>query len=100
MGDPMLKIEKCCEGDRALPAPQKSENKFRVIWLTMRKDSYCNSQQILAVTIVNVHSTLKLFSIWTKPHMWCYKGIKQFQKMHCWSTEGTGLLGPLTRPLS
>ena len=25
MGDPMLKIEKGCEGDRALPTPQKSE---------------------------------------------------------------------------
>ena len=26
VGDPMLKIEKCCEGDRAPPTPQKSEN--------------------------------------------------------------------------
>ena len=41
VGDPMLKIEKCCEGDRAPPTPQKSENKFRVIWLSMRKDSHC-----------------------------------------------------------
>ena len=42
VGDPMLKIEKCCEGDRAPPTPQKSENKSRVIWLSMRKDSHCN----------------------------------------------------------
>ena len=41
VGDPMLKIEKCCEGDRAPPTPQKSENKFRVIWLFMKKDSQC-----------------------------------------------------------
>ena len=26
VGDPMLKIEKCCEGVRAPPMPQKSEN--------------------------------------------------------------------------
>ena len=26
VGDPMLKIEKCFEGDRAPPTPQKSEN--------------------------------------------------------------------------
>ena len=26
LGDPMLKIEKCCEGVRAPPTPQKSEN--------------------------------------------------------------------------
>ena len=43
VGDPMLKIEKCCEGDRAPPTPQKSENKLRVIWLSMRKDSHCRS---------------------------------------------------------
>ena len=42
MGDPMLKIEKCCEGDGAPPTPQKSENKFRVIWFSIRKDSHCN----------------------------------------------------------
>ena len=41
VGDPMLKIEKCCEGDRAPPTPQKSENKFRVILLSMIKDSHC-----------------------------------------------------------
>ena len=41
VGDLMLKIEKCCEGDRAPPTPQKSENKFRVIWPSMRKDSHC-----------------------------------------------------------
>ena len=40
VGDPILKIEKCCEGDRAPPTPQKSENKFRVIWLSMIKDSH------------------------------------------------------------
>ena len=40
VGDPMLKIEKCCEGDRSPPTPQKSENKFRVIWLSMIKDSH------------------------------------------------------------
>ena len=39
VGDPMLKIEKCCEGDRAPPTTQKTENKFRVIWLSMIKDS-------------------------------------------------------------
>ena len=44
VGDPMLKIEKCCEGDRAPPTPQKSENKFRVIWLSMRKDSNCTKR--------------------------------------------------------
>jgi len=38
VGDPMLKIEMCGEGDRA----QKSENKFRVIWLSMIKDSNCS----------------------------------------------------------
>ena len=41
VGDPMLKIEKCCERDRAPPTSQKSVNKFRVIWLSMRKDSHC-----------------------------------------------------------
>ena len=41
VGDLMLKIEKCCEGDRAPPTPQKSEIKFRVIWPSMRKDSHC-----------------------------------------------------------
>ena len=40
VGNPMLKIGKCCEGDRAPPTPQKSENKFRVIWLSMIKDSH------------------------------------------------------------
>jgi len=30
VGDPMLKIEKCCEGVRAPPTPQKSENQFRL----------------------------------------------------------------------
>ena len=34
------------------------------------------------------------YSIWTKPHMWCFDGIKQFQKLHCWPEEGTGLLEP------
>ena len=28
-------------GDRAPPTPQKSEDKFRVIWLSMRKNSHC-----------------------------------------------------------
>ena len=42
VGDPMLKIEKCCEGDRAPPTPQKWENKFRNIWLSMIKESYGN----------------------------------------------------------
>ena len=37
--DPMLKIEKCCEGVRAPPTPKKSENENRVIWHSMRKDS-------------------------------------------------------------
>ena len=41
VGNPMLEIEKCCEGDRAPPTPQKSENKFPVICLSMRKDSHC-----------------------------------------------------------
>ena len=36
--DPMLKIEKCCEGDRAPPTPQKSENYFRGILLSMIKN--------------------------------------------------------------
>ena len=39
----MLKIENCCEEDRAPPTAQKSENKFRVIWFSMRKDSHCMS---------------------------------------------------------
>ena len=46
VGDPMLKIEKCCEGDRDPPTPQKSENKFRVIWLSMRKDSDCTDTSL------------------------------------------------------
>ena len=41
MSDPMLKIEKCYEGDRAPPTIQKSENKLRVIWFSMGKDSHC-----------------------------------------------------------
>ena len=45
VGDPMLKIEKCCEGDRAPPTPQQSENKFRVIWLSMIKESNGNQHQ-------------------------------------------------------
>ena len=40
VGDPILKIEKCCEGDRAPPTPQKSENKLQVIWPSMIKDSH------------------------------------------------------------
>ena len=40
VGDPILKIEKCCEGDCAPPTPRKSENKFRVIWLSMIIDSH------------------------------------------------------------
>ena len=28
-GDPMLKIKKCCEGVRAPPMPEKSENQLR-----------------------------------------------------------------------
>ena len=51
VGDSMLKIEKCCEGDRAPPTPQKSENIFRVIWLYMRKDSHCNSFSILKFNV-------------------------------------------------
>ena len=43
MGDPMLKIEKCCEGHCAPPTPQKSKYKFRVIWLSMIKDSHCKN---------------------------------------------------------
>ena len=43
VGDPMLKIKKCCEGDRAAPTPQKSENKFQVIWLSMKKESNFNA---------------------------------------------------------
>ena len=39
VGDLMLKIEKCCEGNRAPPTPQKSENKLRVIWLSMITES-------------------------------------------------------------
>ena len=45
VGDPMLKIEKCFEGDRAPSTPQKSENKFRVIWLSVIKESYGRSFQ-------------------------------------------------------
>ena len=45
MGDPMLKIEKFCDEDRAPPKSQKSENKFRVIRLSMRKDSHCRYSQ-------------------------------------------------------
>ena len=45
VGDPMLKIEKCCEGDRAPHMPQKSENKFRVIRLFMIKESNCISER-------------------------------------------------------
>ena len=41
VGDPIRKIEKCSEGGRAPPTPQKSENKFLVIWLSMIKDSHC-----------------------------------------------------------
>ena len=37
MGDPMLKIKKCCEGVRVPPTPQKSEHENRVIWHSMRK---------------------------------------------------------------
>ena len=32
VGDPMLNIEKCFELE--VPTPQKSENKFRAIWLS------------------------------------------------------------------
>ena len=41
LGDPMLKIEKCCEGDRAPLTPQKSEGWFRVI--SMIKESNCKT---------------------------------------------------------
>ena len=55
VGDPMIKIEKCCKRDRAPPTPQKSENKFRFIWLSMRKDSQCNPAQI--ENLKKIHET-------------------------------------------
>ena len=38
-------IEKCCEGVRAPPTPQKSENWNRVIWHSMRKYSVCTMNE-------------------------------------------------------
>ena len=64
MGDPILKIEKCCEGDRAPPTPQKSENKLRVIWLSMRKDSHC--KPIILVCEWNTYGLLVSVSFYSQ----------------------------------
>ena len=62
VGDPMRKIEKWCEG--VPPTPQKSENKFRVIWLSFRKDSHC--KPIILVCEWNTYGLLVSVSFYSQ----------------------------------
>ena len=55
VGDPMLKIEKWREGGRGPPTPRKSENKLRVIWLSMRIDSHCTSNDVTELILFEIH---------------------------------------------
>ena len=58
----MLKIEKCCEGDRAPPTPQQSENKVRVIWLSMIKESNCRIFRKSLYYVIHFHNVIELLN--------------------------------------